>query len=400
MMRFRSGLYFVTLVAALAGGCGGDTVIPLPSKFIAVDAGVLHSCGILEGSAAYCWGSNTEGQLGDGSHSMRTTPAPVIGELQFTAISAGGGHTCGMASGGKVYCWGFNNVGQLGDASTTNRATPAAVAGTVTFQFISAGASYTCGLASGGAAHCWGFNDNGQLGDGTTIDRTSPTAVSGGRAFTSVAAGAFHTCGVTAAGEIYCWGKNENGELGNDQLTDSSVPVKVASSVAFASVDVGFRHTCAAATDGRAFCWGSNDQGQLGLGPDASGAPQRVPVEVPGDRRFSSVSSGAGVFTCAVEQGTGAGYCWGYNGSGQLGGQAPDSCVDEGGIASPCALSPQAVSGGRFFARISANTQHVCGLAIDGVAYCWGLGNNGQLGEGSKGDAVFRLEPVRVAGQP
>jgi alpha-tubulin suppressor-like RCC1 family protein len=83
-----------------------------------------------------------------------------------------------------------------------------------------------------------------------------------------------------------------------------------------------------------------------------------------------------------------------------LGDESPDTCSDEGGNPFPCALSPQAVIGNVTFASISANTQHVCGLDLDRVAYCWGLGSQGQLGNGLKGTAVFSFEPVRVLGQP
>lgn len=399
MIRFRSGLFPMMLVAALAGACGGDTVIPLPAKFTAISAGTLHSCGLVGDGAAYCWGYNERGQIGDGSHSDRTTPAPVFGALRFTEVEGGGQHTCGLTSAGKLYCWGLNLSGQLGDGTSADRSTPTAVTGTLTFASVSTGSVSTCATAASGAAFCWGFNERGQLGDGSTTERSSPTAVSGGLTFASLATGAFHTCGVTTAAEIYCWGQNDDGQLGNDAVVDSPTPVKVAASVTFASVDVGHHHSCGVAVDARVFCWGGNAFGQLGLGDTASAAGHITPVEVPGGRLFSSVSTGA-VFTCAVEQGTGAGYCWGYNGSGQLGFESEDVCFDESGNDFPCTLDPTAVLGGLSFGSISANTQHVCGLTTDGVAYCWGLGSNGQLGDGSKGDAVFRLEPVRVAGQP
>jgi len=97
---------------------------------------------------------------------------------------------------------------------------------------------------------------------------------------------------------------------------------------------------------------------------------------------------------------TGAAFCWGFNGSGQLGANVPGTCTDESGFPFQCTDEPTAVSGGLSFASISAATQHVCGLTTGGIAYCWGLGSEGQLGDGSKGDQVFTIQPVRVAGQP
>ena len=398
MIRHPSGLFPIALAALLATGCGGDTVVPIPAPFTSISAGILHTCGLVGDGVAYCWGYNEEGQLGDGSHSQRTSPVQVLGELRFTALAAGGQHTCGLTANGAAYCWGLNLTGQLGDGTNTSRATPGPSGGTATFGSIRAAATYSCALDGSGAAHCWGLNDRGQLGDGSDIDRASPVPVSGGLSFTTIKVSTFHSCALTAAGEAYCWGENEDGQLGNGAVTPSPTPVQVASSETFMAVDVGFYHTCALTVDGRALCWGANNMGQLGLGENASGGSQLTPAEIIGTLRFASIDVGA-VFSCGVEQGTGAAYCWGFNGSGQLGYLSADTCVEDN-FPSPCNLVPDAVSGGLSFASISANTQHICGLTTDGVAYCWGLGENGQRGDGTKGSANVRVEPVRVLGQP
>ena len=97
--------------------------------------------------------------------------------LSFSTVSAGTYHTCGLAAVGAAYCWGFNGHGELGDGTTTNRSTPTLVAGSVSFLAISSGDTHTCGLAAAGAAYCWGDNSTGQLGDGTTTNRLAPTPV-------------------------------------------------------------------------------------------------------------------------------------------------------------------------------------------------------------------------------
>ena len=92
--------------------------------------GSEHNCGLTIGGAAYCWGRNADGQLGDGSTIIRgLTPMAVSGGLSFQSLSAGAGsnHTCGVASGGVAYCWGWGAFGQLGDGSGTSRNTPVAV---------------------------------------------------------------------------------------------------------------------------------------------------------------------------------------------------------------------------------------------------------------------------------
>jgi alpha-tubulin suppressor-like RCC1 family protein len=114
---------------------------------------------------------------------QRNTPVAVQqGGVTWVSIAAGNGHTCGLTSGGAAYCWGRNWSGRLGDNSTTERDTPVAVQqGGVTFASITGGADHTCGLTSGGAAYCWGDNSssNGRLGDNTMTQRLTPAAVGG-----------------------------------------------------------------------------------------------------------------------------------------------------------------------------------------------------------------------------
>jgi alpha-tubulin suppressor-like RCC1 family protein len=322
----------------------------------------------------------------------------VIGSLRFSSLSPGGSHSCGLTTGNTVYCWGLNLNGQLGDGGTADRATPGQISGSVALVSVVAGASYNCGLTSTGAAHCWGFNQYGQLGDGGSDDQGLPKAVAGGLTFAEIAAYSFHTCGRTTAGPVHCWGRNDYGQLGIGTTADSPTPALTTGGLVFSAVDVGFWHTCGLLADGSAYCWGRNNFGQLGLGTLDS-IQTTAPREVAGGLKFASLSVGA-AFTCAVEQGTNAGWCWGYNGSGQLGSNVGSECQDEAGFIVQCAFEPAPMSGGISFQSISASTQHVCGLSTDGVAYCWGLGGNGQLGDGTKGDSRFSLEPVRVAGQP
>jgi alpha-tubulin suppressor-like RCC1 family protein len=200
-----------------------------------------HTCGLTSGGGAYCWGLNSSGQIGaptsntctlplsrKGTVSCALAPVAVSGGLNLAAVSAGASHTCGVTTGGAAYCWGDNLGGDLGDGTTTSRPAPVAVAGGLTFTAVSAGLRYSCGLTSSGAAYCWGTNDHGQLGDGTRTNRATPVAVVGGISFVAVRTGSRHSCGLTAGGTAYCWGANSNGQLGNGSTADSYTPVKVA----------------------------------------------------------------------------------------------------------------------------------------------------------------------------
>ena len=88
------------------------------------------------GNAAYCWGNDYYGQLGDGSPMgdlapTRLSPFAVVGGFSFKAVTTGGHHTCALTTGNLAYCWGLNNAGQFGDGTTTNSSTPVAVSGPI-----------------------------------------------------------------------------------------------------------------------------------------------------------------------------------------------------------------------------------------------------------------------------
>jgi len=141
--------------------------------------GSAHTCGISE-RRVLCWGANNFGQLGNGTTEDRPLPVEVQGLPSApVALTAGAVHTCALVVGGRAYCWGQNLHGQLGDGSTQHRAMAVSVAQGLTFTEIHAGGALTCGLTSGGTEYCWGLNQRGQLGDGSRVNRSTPTRVGG-----------------------------------------------------------------------------------------------------------------------------------------------------------------------------------------------------------------------------
>lgn len=109
--------------------CDGFPCTPAPAPvaggliFTEISAGRDHTCALTMAGAAYCWGKAGfeagASALGDGTSSDRLTPVPVAGGLTFVSISAGDGHTCARTAAGAAYCWGANGLGQLGNGNTT-----------------------------------------------------------------------------------------------------------------------------------------------------------------------------------------------------------------------------------------------------------------------------------------
>ena len=338
-------------------GSGSTTSSPTPVAvaggvtFTALSAGGYFACGLAEDGGAYCWGNRRTGALGDGARpggATQPTPLRVLGDLAFASVSAGKGgvlgtHACGVTRSGAAYCWGGNTVGQLGDGSRTDRTAPVAVAGGLTFKTVSAGGSHSCGLTTDQNVYCWGDNRYGQLGNGSRDPSNRPVLVTRGRGFTAVSAGRNFTCGLRITGGGFCWGIDVEGELGapgtSDCKTDpalsgpercSLVPVRVSGKHAWVALNSGGEHACAVTTQHQVYCWGFGNANQLGTGsapgtcdvPGLGGGTHKeacatTPVRVASDAAFTTVSPGAH-HTCAVAA-DGAAYCWGEGKKGQLG---------------------------------------------------------------------------------
>lgn len=98
-------------------------------SFTRIDAGGFHICGVTEEGEALCWGRGSEGALGTGElPDVEGRPVPVAEDRPWDRVSAGHGHGCAVSGDGAAYCWGRNEVGQLGDGSREDRAAPVPVA--------------------------------------------------------------------------------------------------------------------------------------------------------------------------------------------------------------------------------------------------------------------------------
>jgi alpha-tubulin suppressor-like RCC1 family protein len=156
------------------------TVVAGGPAWIAAGIGSLHSCGVTQEGNAQCWGGNVEGQLGDGSLAPSSAPRGVSGlPRPMSAIVGGEGHSCGIATDGAAFCWGANDHGQLGNGSQIPRTTADAVVDGHPFSALAAGEDHVCGVSTDGRIFCWGENDRGQLGVGTDDDQSRPVRVEG-----------------------------------------------------------------------------------------------------------------------------------------------------------------------------------------------------------------------------
>jgi alpha-tubulin suppressor-like RCC1 family protein len=376
------------LIRATCGGVSAEdpvTVVRIPTGdlvFASVSAGDIHTCGLTINGAAYCWGDNTNGELGDGTTASSLTPVAVAGGLTFRVLSAGEQSTCGVTTTGAAYCWGFGGNGELGNGtySTSPVTKPVRVSGGLTFTSVTIGgfgAGFACGLVTSGALYCWGYGVWGEFG-GDWTQTATPVAAAGGLTFAAVSAGGDHMCGITHGGAAICWGNNILGQVGDGTYGNNRPPVAVLGGLTFAAIAARGQSSCGITTAGALYCWGWITDGTTAHQICVVGIERvrnmcsTVPAAVAGGRTFASVSPGFSS-SCAVAP-AGAAYCWGQG------------------------LGPVAVAGGLTFAGVSAGLgSAACGVTTGGIAYCWGDNSSGQLGNGTTTSSSV---PVKVAYQP
>jgi alpha-tubulin suppressor-like RCC1 family protein len=349
----------------------------LTSGVIAITAGGKHTCALISGGSAKCWGDNRGGQLGDGTTTERQTAVDVIGlGSGASVITAGAWHTCVIASA-AVKCWGGNWSGQVGAGSASGISpTPVIVPGFASgASAVLAGEMHTCALTSSGGVKCWGNNASGQLGNGTLSSGVS-----------AIALGATHTCALMTGGGVRCWGNNGSGQLGDGTTNNRLAPTGVNGlGIGVSAVAAGDTHTCALITSGGAVkCWGSNDRGQLGNGADPT---QPIPADVTGLGSGVSTVVAGYWHTCALTTGGGV-KCWGDNYHGQLG----------DGTSLNDRLTPVDVQGlTSGVISIAVGLEHTCALSGGGAVKCWGFNWLGALGDGSTNSRPTAAEVTGLA---
>jgi alpha-tubulin suppressor-like RCC1 family protein len=262
-----------------ADGQPSSALRPVHVSAVGTDAaelspGLYHSCARKNDGTLWCWGMNLFGQVGDGTTMQRDTPVQVVPLGSGVAhVSAGDLFTCALKTDSTVWCWGTNANGRLGDGSGADQSSPVQV-GALGNQAAAVviGFDYACALDKAGAVWCWGWNTDGNLGDGTYSDRPTPTKVGGlPVSVTKVSASSDHVCALGADGSLWCWGDNSAGQLGDGTTTPRSVPTAVMGlDQTVTEVAAGSQFTCALKADGSVWCWGSDAHGMLGDGTSGS----------------------------------------------------------------------------------------------------------------------------------
>lgn len=195
-------------------------------------------------------------------------------------VTTGNTHACAIGLDGAAWCWGSNDDGELGDGTSTQRLVPTRVIGLDSTAQMAAGDRFTCARTMDDRGWCWGRNASGQLGDGTRVARHRPVLVTALGALADIAAGRQHACARTHDGHAFCWGDNTHRQLGcagytspacTDPALNEPRPVRVPGVDRVSQLALGDAHSCARRFNDTVACWGerTNSAGQVGYGLDA-----------------------------------------------------------------------------------------------------------------------------------
>ncbi len=366
--------------------CGDDCLFDTSAchQVESVSAGDRHTCAVMVGGAAYCWGDGDNGQLGQGNHAESNVPLRISLPDQVRRITAAGSHTCSVTIDSgftqHLYCWGDNTSGQLGIGSNLESTSPVQVfdpSSSTEDMLVNAHGAYSCWAVVNGNAFCWGANFDGQLGTGNYTSYQTPRQVQDLGNVTAIAAGLNHTCAISGP-SLYCWGGNGEGQLGIGTTgSPRNRPEFVSVTNGAQKITAGNYFTCAVSFSGHPHCWGQNTYGQLGTGDTVR---QTSPTQVSGLAGVADIAAGSNHACALMLDGTVR--CWGSNLLGQLGnGMTNDSPL------------PVTVSGITSAVAISVGAGHTCAMLSDGTLVCWGFNFSGQLGTGTNDSSFI---PVTV----
>ena len=404
-------------------------------------SGTNRTCAILSNNV-WCWGKNNMGQLGDGTTSDSNIPVKVrsIGDMrngEIIDIFTAQHHSCVLtksSTGRRIYCWGDNRSGQLGNSDFGGSYSPVPIEIKVVgasaisdfsgnkISAIGGTGDTSCAIASG-KVYCWGGNDWGQLGYGSPgspghssvpamINSGGPNRIPNNYSATKLSTGGSRSrtmCVITTEKRAYCWGQARFGQLGVGPVAGDkyslATRVKGLEDVVDISQD-GYwwtkdpnyvTHTCAIANAGRVYCWGGAGLGQSGS-PGSGNPKKHIEPKLVGGLPGVALQVEVGIsHSCALvnDAGTKKVYCWGNNEMGQLGANRK---YDDSPDGTRWTYKPMQVDyglpAGEKIVSLSAGANRGCVIMTNKRSYCWGLNNEGQIGDGTNVDRISPTESL------
>ncbi len=403
-MGFGEGIAFSVIPREVRVPGGGTTW----KKF---SMGFYTTCGIDENGKLYCWGNNGETLLGTGKFTPYIQYAPVeIGDpdLSWKDVSVGFKTICAVTTSNQVYCWGIgtegiNNWGSLLTYnSPISTATPMLTDLTnVDWTQFSLGDRTGCAIDPDGKLFCWGSRlayglpDPEALQCKPLLDKPLEVQNPYFKKWVDVKTVYGGTIALDEDGNMW-WGglgmdrvdglglRFPESEIGNQEpLFTSLYPIESTDDTKWKKIGesyiipgqlsdyqrVNYRphsfHTCSISKEGKLYCWGSNGSGQLGLGFIDDNNLYSYPLQVTHSYKWIDVATnGWKKQTCAIDENHDL-YCWGANNFGHLG--IGDELIKT--VPFPTKITRPA---GVKWEKIYPSLFGFCALSTEKQLYCWG----------------------------
>jgi len=345
-----------------------------------MSAGGSHSTFVCASGDARATGSNTSGQLGNGTTVSTLTPLVVNGLTGIIATSSKDQFTLFLKNDSTVWAVGYNGYGQFGNDTTLNSDTAIQIPNLTGVIKIAAGTYHSLFLKSNGTVWACGRNFSGELGDGTQTQRDTPVLVSSLTSIIDIAAGDYHSLFLRADSTVWACGDNQNGVLGLGSGSGLQVPnpTQITAISGVTKIAGGFRHSLFIKQDSTVWACGNNNAGQLG---DSTNIEKDLPVKI--NTLSGIVAIAAGQQHSLFLKSNGTVWASGANLNGQLG---DGTNVDK--------IKPVQVSGLTGITQVAASGLYHS-LFLKNNNTFWGCGQNnvGQLGDGT---GVGSNIPVQV----
>lgn len=317
-----------------------------------------HNVALSTDGTVWCWGSNSSGELGDGTTVNRSYPVKVQGLSGIVQVAPGNHRSFALASDGTVWGWGDNTSGQLGDGTSGNqRLTPVHVSNLSGVATIATCMDYpsipTQNLAvkSDGSVWKWG---------------QSISQVTGLSNVVWAALDSSHSVALQSDGSVWTWGSNNGGQLGDGTTTAHALPQKLSTLSGIVNVVTWNAHNFAVKSNGTLWAWGGNDASSV-LG---NGATSNVLTPIQLSNFANAIGVATNDYASMGLQAGGTLWGWGANVSG-LFGDGSTSHTTPAQITT--ITNSKMISVGQNFT-----------IVVDGNEAVWGSGSNsvGQLGNG------------------
>jgi len=395
---------------------GTSVVLAFDETIIQVESGRNHTAALTSNKKLFLWGSNSNGQLGDGTIINSSIPLDITSEFNLSVgetiddVALGDNHSAVLTSEGRLFLWGSNSNGQLGDGTQIDSSNPLDITSEFnlddgeTITNIELGAYHSSALTSSGRIFTWGCNWSGRLGNGLDSDSSVPYDITNQFNFNpdeyvvTVSLGTLQSSALTSEGRLFMWGNGSQGTIGTGGYYDSLIPLDITNRFGLQAeemlviMSMGETHSSALTSNNRIFVWGSGDFGELG----EPGSWQHInPFEITSefnlnvDDKIAFIEMGID-FSSAITL-NGRVFTWGFNSSGQLGDGTiinKDYPVE---INDSFNLHPN-----ETIENLSLGYGHSSALTSEGRILIWGSNSHGQLGNNTIIDELKPSSPVFI----